>query len=123
MPLSNLFVTKNVVRDQIKITHCFKIPNEDPTDIGNKDLIKRQKHMQRCKEEAWKICRNEYLTWLRERHNLKQKEREPEVKLGEVVVIKSDERNKAQWKLGIITEVYLGRDCKVRAVRLRAVKL
>ena len=33
--------------------------------------------------------------------------------------MKRDERNKAQWKLGIITEVYPGRNGKVRAVRLR----
>ena len=59
---------------------------------------------------------------MRERHNLKHNKRESEVKTGEVVVIKGDEKNKAQWKIGIITEVYPGRDGKVRAVKLRAGK-
>ena len=56
---------------------------------------------------------------MRIRHKLKQKERGPEVKVREVVVIKEDERNKAQWKLGIITEPYPGRYGKVVAVIFR----
>ena len=40
----------------------------------------------------------------------------------EVVVIKGDEGNKAQQETGIITEVYPGRDGKVRAFSLRAGK-
>ena len=39
-----------------------------------------------------------------------------------MVLIQGDERNKAQWKFGILEEVYPGRNFKVRAVRLRAGK-
>ena len=56
---------------------------------------------------------------MRIRHKLKQKERGREVKVREVVVIKEDERNKAQWKLGIIIEPYPGRYGKVVAVIFR----
>ena len=59
---------------------------------------------------------------LRERHNLKHRKKESEVKVGEVVVIKGDEQNRAQWNIGIITDVYPGKDGKVRAVKLRAGK-
>ena len=59
------------------------IPNEDPTDIENRDLRKRQKYIQRCKEAVWKRWRYEYLTSLLERHNLKHNKRESEVKGGE----------------------------------------
>ena len=45
------------------------IPNEDPENIEDKDLRKRQKYIQKCKEVAWKRWRSEYLTSLRERHN------------------------------------------------------
>ena len=37
-------------------------------------------------------------------------------------MIKVEERNKAQWNIGIITDVYPGEDGKVRAVRPRAGK-
>ena len=41
---------------------------------------------------------------------------------GDVVIIKSDERNRASWSLGIVDELYPERDDAVRAVRLRAGK-
>ena len=56
------------------------------------------------------------------RDNLKHSKREPEAKIWEVVVIKGNEKNKVQWKLGIITEVYPGRDRNGRVVTLRAGK-
>ena len=43
------------------------VPREDPTDIKNKDLRKRQKYIQGCKETAWKRWGNEYPTSLCER--------------------------------------------------------
>ena len=46
------------------------IPNEDPENIKDEDKRKRQKYIQKCKEAAWKRWRSEYLTLLRERHNL-----------------------------------------------------
>ena len=55
---------------------------------------------------------------LRERHNLKHSKKESEVKVGEVVVIEGEERNRVQWNIGIITEIYPGKNCKVRAVKL-----
>ena len=41
------------------------ILNEDPKNIEDKDLQKRQKYIQKCKEAAWKRWRSEYLTSLR----------------------------------------------------------
>ena len=95
------------------------IPNEDPANIKDKDLRKRQKYIQKCKEAAWKRWRSEYLTSLREIHNLKYSKKESEVKVGEVVVIKGEEQNSTQWNIRIITDVYPGKDGKVRAVKLR----
>ena len=38
------------------------------------------------------------------------------------MIIKSDERNRGKWKLGIVEKLIPGRDQVVRAVRLRAGK-
>jgi hypothetical protein len=43
-----------------------------------------------------------------------------ELNIGDVVIIKSDEKNRAKWQLGIVEELFKGRDGVVRAVRLRA---
>ena len=95
------------------------IPNED---IKDKDLRKGQKYIQKCKEASWKRWRSEYLISLRERHNLKHRKKESDVKVGEVVVIKGEARNRAQWNIRTITDVYPGKDGKLRAVKLRAGK-
>ena len=38
------------------------------------------------------------------------------------MIIKTDEKNRGKWPLGIVTELVLGRDGVVRAVKLRAGK-
>ena len=43
-------------------------------------------------------------------------------KVGEVVIIHSDERNKGKWTLGIITDVFPGPDNIIRAVRVKTSK-
>ena len=39
-----------------------------------------------------------------------------------MVIIQSDERNRGKWPLGVVEELYKGRDGVVRAVKLRAGK-
>ena len=43
-------------------------------------------------------------------------------KVGDVVIIKGDERNRGKWDLGIVQRLIEGRDGVVRAVKLRAGK-
>ena len=42
--------------------------------------------------------------------------------VGDVVIINSDERNRGEWPLGIVEQLYEGKDGIVRAVKLRAGK-
>lgn len=41
---------------------------------------------------------------------------------GDVVLIRSDEKNRGKWPLGVVVELFNGRDGVVRAVKLRAGK-
>ena len=86
------------------------------------DLRKRAKFLSHCKDAVWCRWSTEYLRGLRRRHNQKNGTRELKLSKGDVVIIKSDERNRASWSLGIVDELYPGRDDVVRAVRLRAGK-
>ena len=113
--MSFLFLTPN----SLVLGQQLIVPNEDPENIKDKDLRKHQKYIQKCKEAAWKRWRSEYLTSLREIHNLKHSKKESKVKVREVVVIKREEQNCAQWNIRILTDVYPGKDGKVRAVKLR----
>ena len=59
---------------------------------------------------------------LRERHNLKHQRKLCTLAVGDVVIVKCEEKNRGRWPLGIVQELYPGRDGVVRAVKLRAGK-
>ena len=42
------------------------------------------------------------------------------IAVGDVMLIKGDERNRAKWKIGIVTELITGKDKVVRGAKLRA---
>ena len=87
---------------------------------GSKEVV--WKLQGSCKEAVWRRWSTEYLRGLQERHNQNQGTRTMSLREGDVVIIKSDERNRAKWPLGIVENLYKGRDDMIRAVRLRAGK-
>ena len=84
--------------------------------------MKRDKYLRRCKDNVRRRWTTEYVRALRERHNLQHKTKELKVKVGDVVVVRGDEKNRAHWKTGVVSELIPGRDGVVRVVRLRAGK-
>ena len=90
--------------------------------IENKDLRKRAKYLQKCRENLWKRWRSEYLRALRERHSLQFKDSEPKIREGDVIVIKGDEKNRGEWSIGIVEKLIEGKDGIVRAARIRTRK-
>ena len=94
------------------------LPELEPHLEETVPLRKRAKYIKKCKDTMWKRWTNEYLRGLRERHNLKHRRSSGTVEKGEVVIIKGDEKDRNQWKLGIVEEVLPGKDGVVRAVRL-----
>ena len=85
-------------------------------------MRKRYKYLLRCKEAMWTRWTREYLRSLRERHASKRKDGFIAPHVGDVVIIKSEDRNRGKWRLGIVTELIAGTDGVVRAARLRAGK-
>ena len=98
------------------------IPEIATHRVEDPDLRKRAKHLKKCKEAVWKKWTGEYLRALRERHQLKHKSKPLTLKVGDVVIMKTDERNRGKWSLGIVHQLFAGRDGIVRAARLRAGK-
>ena len=75
------------------------LPTEDQNKIVDRDLRKRAKYLNRCKQALWNRWHAEDIRALRERHNLKQKAHEftvKAVKTGDVVLIKGDEKNRGK---------------------------
>ena len=98
------------------------LPEKDTDSLGNVDLRKRARYLRRCKDALWSRWSGEYVKSLRERHNLNHKKSEQSVKPGDVVLIRSDNRNRGKWNIGIIVKLIKGRDGVIRAAELRARK-
>ena len=87
--------------------------------VIQKNGQKNKRYVQRCKENAWKRWKHEYLAALRERHNLSHKGRTRKVKIGDIVMIKGESKNRGHWKIGKVSQLYTGKDEVVRAVQIQ----
>ena len=98
------------------------LPVLEPHHIQTYDLRKHAKYLRKCKDAVWSRWTKEYLRGFRERHRLKHKGDSNHPAKGDVVIIKSDERNRAQWKLGVVEDLITGQDGGVRGAKLRTPK-
>ena len=87
-------------------------------DGDSDEWTKRQRYI-RCKENAWKRWKHEYLVTLQERHNLSHKDRKRKVKISDIVMIKDEWKNRGHWKIGKVSQLYVGKDEVVRAVQMQ----
>ena len=51
---------------------------------------------------------------------MKHKAKKMKISIGDVVLIKNEDRNRRKWKIGIVDNLYYGRDDVIRAVQLRS---
>ena len=84
------------------------------------DLRRRKKYLRSCKDQLWRRWTREYLTALRERHNLNHNSKNFKAAVGDVVLIKAEEKNQNKWQMGVVQQIYPGRDGVVRAVEVGA---
>ena len=75
---------------------------QEVTRIKDKYLRRRAKYLQRCRDNLCQRWKTKYLRTLRERHNLKFKDGEPHIAVGEVVLIHGDKKNRGQWSIGVV---------------------
>ena len=86
------------------------LPEPEHYHEADPDLRKHAKYLKKCKDHMWNRWTKEYLRALRERHNLKHDTKPFSLAVGDVVIIYSEERNRGKWPLGIVQELYPGRD-------------
>ena len=94
-------------------------PDAAPHESESETIMKRHKYIRRCKEALWKRWKHEYLVALREKHNLKNKDKTFKINVGDVVLIKGEEKNRGHWKIGIVNHLYSGKDNIIRVAQLR----
>jgi hypothetical protein len=95
------------------------LPEQPEHQIENPDLRKRAKYIRRCKDVLWKRWSSEYVKALRERHNMKHHGKVINIKIGDVVIVKGEEKNRGKWKIGVVERLVVGKDGIVRGAKLR----
>ena len=105
------------VEDDVQIYESTMILEDDPGNTIGKGRRKRAQFIKKCEEAIWSRWRHEYLTASRERHKVIYG-KEQQFKVGDVVIIKENERNRALRKLGIAEKLIRGKNGVVRAVQL-----
>ena len=73
-----------------------QLPEQPAWQIKNKDLRRGAKFLKSCKDQLWNRWQREYLTSLRERHNLVHKAAKYQVKVGDAVIVRSENKNRGK---------------------------
>ena len=56
------------------------------------------------------------MTASRERHNMTQKTKVVKIDIGDVVMMKGEDKRRGKWKIGIVKELCRGKDQEIRSV-------
>lgn len=99
------------IRD-IPVAHLPEI------EVTGKELNRRQRYIQRTKEELRKRFRLEYLGQL---ENLCKSKKVTILSPGDVVLVEIDNRKRLEWPIGVIDELYTGKDGHTRTAKIRTV--
>lgn len=96
------------------------LPSREAPDLDEvqKNISKRWKHIQRVRENMKKRFKREYLGFLRSSVT----RREDKVKVGDIVLIGSDNTKRISWPLGKVMETIPGKDGVTRLVKLKTAK-
>ncbi|KAL4006296.1 aggrecan 1 [Sarotherodon galilaeus] len=81
---------------------------------------KQWKHVQHLADTFWKRWKGEYLSTLQSR--AKWTVTRPNVKEGDVVLLKDSQASRNEWPMGLIVKTFPSSDKKVRKVEVRTVK-
>lgn len=98
---------------------CFlhSLPQSQVTDfdiIDTTSMNQRLRHLQRLREELRTRFKDEYLTELIQRG----REKNGGIKVGDVVLVESEER-RVKWPLGLVTQIYTGKDGVDRTAKVK----
>ncbi|XP_068690402.1 uncharacterized protein [Montipora foliosa] len=96
------------------------LPELHPYHIEERDLRKCAKFLMKMKDVMWCRWTTEYLSALREHHRLRcgKKGKENSLAVGDVVIVKSHERNRNCWPLRIVEQLIAGRGGVVRGAKI-----
>ncbi|XP_060077585.1 uncharacterized protein LOC132557113 [Ylistrum balloti] len=107
-----------VLSPSVLLTQKTEDQIESLAHLDVKDMYRAQwRHVQVLAEKFWSRWRREYLSLLQPRRKWQEKERN--VKVGDVVLMKDTQSARNDWPLGVVTRAIASEDGLVRKVELR----
>ena len=92
---------------------------DSDTDLENSDILSRRfSYLSRKLQHFWGRWRRKYLVDLRESHGMNNGI-PVNIAKGDVVIIQEDNTKRGTWKTGIVEELIIGKDGKVRGTKVR----
>ena len=82
-------------------------------------LSKRAKYHKTLLHQFSRRWKEEYLTGLMEVYRPKDKQQEPNISVGDIVLLKDDSKKRAFWNLCKILELIVGTDGRVRSAKIQ----
>ena len=80
------------------------------SSFGDARSTKANKYVKRSKDVLWKWWTHEYLESLCKERRLNHPVKSSTIPVGDVMLIKEEERNQGKWKMGKVDELITGRD-------------
>ena len=98
------------------------LPEENTEALDEETKIGRHaRYIKRCKDIMWKRWSREYVKALREKHRINVG-KSTEISVGNIMLIKGEEKNRGLWKMGVVEKLIQGRDGVTRGAKLRTGK-
>lgn len=98
--------------------NCVPAP---PGEFGAADLYKHQwRQVQHLSNTFWDRWRKQFLPTLQSRR--KWQSSNPNIKPGDVVLLKDSQVQRNKWPLGLVTQTFQSKDGKVRQVEVKVIK-
>ncbi|XP_074658631.1 uncharacterized protein LOC141911540 [Tubulanus polymorphus] len=90
-------------------------------EMDRKAMSGRMRHLKTLMDHFWQRWSSEYLLELRESHRQQNKENSDrrKVKIGEIVLVHDEGKQRGEWRLGKITELITGSDDNPRGAFLK----
>ncbi|XP_054710302.1 uncharacterized protein LOC129220001 [Uloborus diversus] len=95
------------------------IPSVAEPKSNKKTLTKLLRYRDQILNHFWKRWRTEYLLELRSANRIVPIDTPTKFKIGDVVIVYEDKVPKHMWKIGVVKDLFFGRDSKVRSCAVR----
>ncbi|KAM4810220.1 uncharacterized protein WCC33_019003 [Rhinophrynus dorsalis] len=110
-----------VLTPAMLLTQKTNTGSAPPGEFGDKDLYRRQwRQVQSLSNIFWDRWRKQYISTLQTRR--KWQANKPNLKPGDVVLMKDSQLHRNEWPLGLVTQVFPSKDGNVRKAEIKVSK-